>query len=137
MAVGGVVTVAGSILPWASMSADIGIPVEEASTGLALDHGWLTLATGILLIVVGILAIAARAHRAAVAGGLLLSLFLVGFAVYDWVDIAGANGELTEDLRNLVSISIGVGLYAVVAGALIGVAGGAMGLFRGTSSTPR
>ncbi|MGH2740669.1 MAG: hypothetical protein ACRDH6_09345 [Actinomycetota bacterium] len=147
--IGGLVAAAGSVLRWATVDvelAEAGLPAQrEVVSGLDTSDGKVFLIIGV---VVAGLAVMSWLLRSMVARRVLGVLMVVaaGFTVWgaavDLVDIedqglrgiaeqfasqnASVNLEVVlEQLRAFVSISPGIGLYLVIGGAAVALAGGA------------
>lgn len=126
---GGLLMVIGAILPFVTGSA--GGPFEGQSLGgLDTPDGKLYLGVGIGLIVFAFLIWAARSPALRKILGVLVIL-ASGFMVYAGiVDIS--------DVRDQAEVDIGIGLYIVLVGSIIGVVGGVLSLIatRSTLEAP-
>ena len=149
---GGVLLAVGSFLPWAEVS---GSGESVTANGLDGSDGFITLAAGVVAVVIGIVML--RATRRAVAVlAILAGLIGGGLAVYDAItakdsvldaaaeDLAPTFGVPAEQVRaaldqaidaGQLGVSISIGLYVVMAGGLVAVLGGVLGL-RDTTSEP-
>lgn len=151
MLVGGALLALGSFLTWFTFT---GPDVSESGNGIDGGDGWITFGAAVVLLAAGIAAL--KAGRRAL-GVLALLAGLVGAAVgtYDALsardqladEVAVQNGISAEQARQLVDdvldsddyeLSIGIGLYLVIAGGAIGLVGGAMQVMagRGASGAP-
>ena len=150
--VGGALLAIGSFLAWAAVS---GGGTSVTAKGIDGSDGYITLAAGLVALVVGIVmmrgtrrALAILAILAGVVGG--------GIGLYDAVtakdsvldaaaeELAPSFGASTEQVRaaldqaidaGQLSVSISIGLYVVIAGGIVAVVGGIAGL-RGSVSEP-
>jgi hypothetical protein len=150
--VGGALLAVGSFLPWAEVS---GSGASVTAKGLDGSDGYITLAAGLVAIVVGLVML--RATRRAVAVlAILAGLVGGGLAVYDAVtakdsvldaaaeDLAPSFGVSADQVRaaldqaidaGQLGVSVSIGLYVVMAGGLVAIVGGVLGLRR-TPSEP-
>lgn len=150
--VGGALLAVGSFLPWAEVS---GSGASVTAKGLDGSDGYITLAAGLVAVVVGLVML--RATRRAVAVlAILAGLVGGGLAVYDAVtakdsvldaaaeDLAPSFGVSADQVRaaldqaidaGQLGVSISIGLYVVMAGGLVAIVGGVLGL-RQTESEP-
>ncbi|MGA9159802.1 MAG: hypothetical protein WB297_02900 [Actinomycetota bacterium] len=150
--VGGGLLAIGSFLAWAEVS---GGGTSVTAKGIDGSDGYITLAAGLVAILVGIVmmrgsrrALAILAILAGVVGG--------GIGLYDAVtakdsvldaaaeELAPSFGASTEQVRaaldqaidaGQLSVSVSIGLYVVIAGGVVAVVGGIAGL-RGSVSEP-
>ncbi len=137
MLLGGAVLALGSFLTWITFS---GPDVNETGTGIDGGDGWITFGAAVILVAAGVAALKAGRRALAV---LAILAGLVGTAVglYDATtargqladEVAEQNGISSEQARELVDqvldsgqfeLSIGIGLYLVIAGGAIGLVGG-------------
>lgn len=104
-AVAGLVVVLGSFMSWASTAF-------ASRSGIDGGDGWITLAIGVFMAGVGL----AITVRAGVLGNgianVVLGLAAAGIAIYEMSDVSGRSPF----------ISIGTGLYLILAAAVIGAA---------------
>jgi hypothetical protein len=143
--VGGALLAVGSFLPWAEVS---GSDASVTAKGLDGSDGYITLAAGLVAVVTGLMML--RGTRRAVAvvavlvglvgGGLALSDTLTAKdSVLDAAaeELAPSFGVSAEQVRaaldlaiddGQLGVSIGVGLYVAMAGGLIAIVGGVLGL---------
>jgi hypothetical protein len=139
MLVGGALLVLGSFLTWFTFT---GPDVSESGNGIDGGDGWITLGAGVVVIAAGIAALKAG-RRALGVLALLAGLVGAGVGLYDALsardqlseEVAVQNGISEEQARQLVDevldsdqyeLSIGIGLYLVIAGGAIGLVGGLM-----------
>jgi hypothetical protein len=137
---GGAITVAGSVMPFAKFSFEgFGVSQAETVSGLDTDDGKIYLAFGIGLIVLGLISwtvSSVGARRAIAVLAVLASLFLLVGAFIDIQDIesqaglddalaeqGGGSIEELEALGLTFDTSTGLGLYAVAVGGLVGLIG--------------
>jgi hypothetical protein len=138
--VGGALLVIGSFLSWAEFS---GAGQSEVVSGVDMTDGWVTVVAGLVIVAVGIAATTAPQRPLAVAAG-IVGAFGVGFGLFDALTLtdsaldrvaeetAMATSVSFQELRALldvlidsgqIGISIGIGLYVVIAGGVIAVVG--------------
>jgi hypothetical protein len=151
---GGALLVVGSFLTWAELSGS-GINVTAQGTD---TEGWWTFAAGALVFLAGILLfvvdgevaagrgrriVAALAIVAGLAGG-VLGVYKALTAEDEFLDAAAEElapqaGGSPEQVRALLDqaidadqlgVSLGIGLYLVMIGGVVGLVGGALGLRR-------
>jgi hypothetical protein len=123
-AAGGAALVAGTLLPWARVSAGQGgFTVSGIDEGRG---GWITLALGVLALV---LAVVPMGGLTAVAGG-FAGLGALAVAVENWIDLRRIIEHVENTQPAPISGAIGVGLWLVViaAVAILCVAGWTAGL---------
>ena len=132
--VGGALLVIGSFLSWAEFS---GAGQSEVVSGVDMTDGWVT------VVAVGIAAATAPQRPLAIAAG-IVGAFGVGFGLFDALTLADsaldsvaeetamATTVSFQELRALldvlidsgqIGISMGIGLYVVIAGGVIAVVG--------------
>lgn len=122
LAAGAVAVAVGSFLPWAVIESSFG---DISVGGGDMDgDGSLTLAGAVAIAVLGGLAVFSRWARGAVTGLTISTLVVTGVvALIALVDIADV-ATSADDMPGL-EVSVGVGLWVVLAGSLV-VAGGAV-----------
>lgn len=109
--VGGVLVILGSFLNWVSVSAG---PFAESKNGIEGD-GKITLILGVLLIVGAVIALK-KPGRPWVA--LVFSVLALLMGIFEYIDISGD----VSDIKDLgLSASVGIGVYIVILGALVGL----------------
>jgi len=117
---GAALVVLGSFLPWAKLTAPfIGTITKNGTEG----DGVITLVLG--LVVAGLAALLLRTPpMVAVKGGLIgMAAIIAAIVVYDAIDAAQKFAEI-EAKSDMITTSLGVGLYVVGLGAvgvLVGV----------------
>jgi hypothetical protein len=143
--VGGALLAVGSFLPWAEVS---GSDASVTAKGLDGSDGYITLAAGLVAVVTGLLVV--RGTRRAVAVvAVLVGLIGGGLALYDALtvkdsvldaaaeEVAPSFGVSADQVRAVLDqaidagqlgVSIGIGLYVALAGGLIAIVGGVLGL---------
>jgi hypothetical protein len=148
--VGGALLVVGSFLDWAKVEGGGGI--SSSASGMDGSDGWITLASGAVAIVVGLVAF--RAGRRALAVlAVVAGLVGGGLGLYDALtaedsvldaaaeEIAPQFGASVEEVRTLldqaidageISISLSIGLYLVIAGGAIAIVGGLLQMAGGS-----
>lgn len=135
--VGGALLVVGSFLVWVSLS---GGGFSESTTGVDGSDGWITFVAGLVAIAAGFLAI--RSGRRALAVlAILAGLAGGGLGLYDALtvrdsiaeELAPQLGVSVEEARagvdllvdsGQLDISMGIGLYLVLAGGALAFIGG-------------
>lgn len=138
--VGGALVVIGSFLSWAEFS---GAGQSEVVSGVDMTDAWVTVVAGLVIVAVGIAATTAPHRPLAVAAG-IVGAFGVGFGLFDALTLtdsaldsvaeetATATSVSFQELRALldvlidsgqIGISMGIGLYVVIAGGVIAVVG--------------
>lgn len=143
--VGGVLLCAGSFLAWADMS---GGGTSVSARGLDGTDGYVTLAAGLIALVAGFATIR-RATRPLAAVMLLVGLVGAGLGAFDALTakdvildaaaerLAPTFGATAEQLRTALDqavvagdlrISVGVGLYLVIAGGICAIVAGILGM---------
>jgi hypothetical protein len=148
---GGALLAIGSFLTWAEVS---GGGQSESVSGTEGSDGWITLIAGLLVVGAGVAAFRATRRPLTI---LIIAMGLVGGGVglYDALTAkenviaevaeqsAAASGASVAEVRAVldqlidsgqIGISIGIGLYVVIAGGILAVVGGALQL-SGTRST--
>lgn len=119
--VGGVLIAVGSLLTWARLSA---VLIGTRSFPGTVGGGRLTAIFGVFLVLGGI-TMQFGPYRRWVLGVCLLSVIgTLAVGVYNFFDISGVESRyLRPDsgltVANLGSVSIGVGLYLVLIGAMV------------------
>ena len=143
--VGGALLAIGSFLPWAEVS---GSGASVTAKGLDGSDGFITLAAGLVAVVTGLVML--RATRRAVAVVAVVAGLIGGvLGVYDAVtakdsvldaaaeELAPTFGVSVDEVRaaldqaidaGQLGVSISIGLYVVMAGGLVAIAGGVLGL---------
>jgi len=143
--VGGVLLAVASFLPWAKVS---GSGASVTAKGLDGSDGYITLAAGLIAVVAGLVMLRATRRVLAVVA-VLVGLVGGGIALYDALtakdsvldaaaeELAPSFGVSADQVRaaldqavdsGTLGVSIGVGLYIAIAGGLVAIAGGVLGL---------
>ncbi len=147
--VGGALAAVGSFLAWASVSA---AGQGVSAKGTDGTDGYITLVAGIILILYGVVRLTGNAmgtKKAMAVIAIVAGLIAGGVAVYDAVTakdrvldeaastVASTAGVSETEARALldqavdsgqVGISLSFGIFVVIAGGVLGVIGGVMGL---------
>ena len=147
--VGGLLSAVGSFLAWASVSA---AGQGVSAKGTDGTDGYITLVAGIILILYGVSRLTGSAmgtKKAMAVIAIVAGLVAGGVAVYDAVtakervldeassQVASSAGVTKEQARTLldqavssgqVAISLSFGIFVVMAGGVLGLIGGVMGL---------
>jgi hypothetical protein len=143
---GGVAAGVGSFLTWAEISAG---PISERASGVSGWEGKATLVAGVVLIAAAVRAFAgatdalARLRPSAIIGGLVacgVGLYTAITAQEQLLDAAAAelSRSVVQDALDsgLLQLSISIGLYVVVAGGVLGIAGALSSLGVGQARVP-
>jgi hypothetical protein len=147
--VGGLLSAVGSFLAWASVSA---AGQGVSAKGTDGTDGYITLVAGIILILYGVSRLTGSAmgtKKAMAVIAIVAGLVAGGVAVYDAVtakervldeassQVASSAGVTKDQARTLldqavssgqVAISLSFGIFVVMAGGVLGLIGGVMGL---------
>lgn len=144
---GGALLVVGSFLSWAEIS---GGGQSQSVSGTDATDGWVTLVAGLVAIAAGIAALRDSRRPFALAAG-IAGGFGLGFGLFDALTLkdsaldsvaeetAAASGVSFQELRTLLDvlidngqlgISIGIGLYVVIAGGALAIVGAGLQLAR-------
>jgi hypothetical protein len=113
---GAAAAVLGSLLPWATVSAGLFSRTVNGTGG----DGTATLVAGIILGVIGWSLRQMPPGRGALIATALISLAVLCVGVYDYHDVQQVHGAN-------ISVSIGIGLYLVIAGGALGFTGALIG----------
>lgn len=127
LAAGGLLLVVGSLLTFAT--ADIAGFGSVGINGLDTDDGKLFLGVGVaLLVIAAVVWISRSATSRRIFGGIatLAASFMVVAAI---MDVTTLEDDIPEALAADISVSAGIGLYLVLAGAVIATLGGVQILF--------
>lgn len=141
---GGGLLAIGSFLTWAEVT---GGGTTETASGMDGSDGWITLAAGAVVLAAGIVFTRGPGRRGIAVAAVAAALIGGGLGLYDALtardrvlgDVAetlsGELGATVQEVRSLLDaavdagelgISLGVGLFMVIAGGALGLAGGAM-----------
>ena len=144
--VGGALLAIGSFLTWAEVS---GGGTSVTATGIDGSDGWITLVCGSVVLVAGLTFLRTGGKRAIAVFAILAGIIGGGLGLYDALtaedrvlddaaeELATEFGGTKEEVRALLDeaidsgqlgISLGVGLYMVIAGGALGIVGGILGL---------
>jgi len=150
--VGGVLLAVGSFLAWAEVS---GGGTSVTAKGVDGSDGYITLAAGAVALLVGI-AMTRQARRMLAVLVILAGIVGGGIGLYDALtakdsvldaaaeELAPTFGASAEEVRaaldqaidaGQLSVSISIGLYVVIAGGVVALIGGILGL-RGSTAEP-
>ena len=148
--VGGALLAIGSFLAWAEVSGE---GTSVTAKGIDGSDGYITLAAGAVALLVGI-AMTRRTKRMLAVLVILAGIVGGGIGLYDALtakdsvldaaaeELAPTFGVSAEEVRAVLdqaidagqlSVSISVGLYVVIAGGLVALVGGILGL-RGSAA---
>ncbi len=108
--VGGALVVAGALLPWASVSTVFGTASVPGTEG----DGLIALAVGGVLCLLAILELGNRQDTRTLA--LYVAMAAGGLGVYEWITV---RDKLLNVSSELARASVGIGIYAVIAGAAL------------------
>ncbi|ODU02867.1 MAG: hypothetical protein ABS81_16160 [Pseudonocardia sp. SCN 72-86] len=128
-AVGGLLAVVGSFLPWVTIQAGAFGSLSVAGTE---GDGIITLIVGVLILAVGILRLVKPSIPAIVQRlPILFGLIVVGLGVYVIINLnstmaeaTGAGGGIAADLAEALDISLGFGLIMTIVGGVVAIVGG-------------
>lgn len=144
--VGGVVLAIASFLPWAEVS---GQGASVTAKGIDGSDGYLTLGAGIVAVLVGVVIMMRGGKRILAVIAILAGIVGGGIALYDALtakdsvldaaaeELAPSFGVPTDQVRaaldqavdaGQIGVSVSWGLYAAVAGGLVVLVGGVLGL---------
>jgi hypothetical protein len=150
---GGTLLAIGSFLAWAEVS---GSGTSVTASGTDGTDGWITFASGLVVLAVGAILLRGSGRRALAILAIVAALIGGGVGLYDALtakdrvlddaaeELAGSFGGTAEEVRALldqaidageIGISISLGLYIVIAGGALGIVGGAMAM-RGAPAAP-
>jgi len=150
--VGGALLAVGSFLAWAEVS---GGGTSVTAKGVDGSDGYITLAAGAVALLVGI-AMTRQARRMLAVLVILAGIVGGGIGLYDALtakdsvldaaaeELAPTFGASAEEVRvaldqaidaGQLSVSISIGLYVVIAGGVVALIGGILGL-RGSTAEP-
>lgn len=150
--VGGALLAIGSFLAWAEVSGE---GTTVTAKGVDGSDGYITLAAGAVALLVGI-AMTRRTKRMLAVLVILAGIVGGGIGLYDALtakdsvldaaaeELAPTFGVSAEEVRAVLdqaidagqlSVSISIGLYVVIAGGLVALVGGILGL-RGSAAEP-
>jgi hypothetical protein len=151
--VGGALMVVGSFLAWAEVS---GGGTSVIAKGIDDRHGYITLVAGIVAVVAGIV-MAMGTTRVLAVLVILAGIIGGGIGLYNALtakdsvldaaaeELAPSFGASAQEVRTALdevidagqlSVSIGVGLYVVIGGGVVALAGGILGLRSGEQAVP-
>ena len=150
MILGGVLAAVGSFMTWANVTVS---DVSASAKGTDGSDGYITLVAGIVLVLLG--AVALRAGKRALAIlAILVGGIAAGVGIYDAVtaedsvldavaeQVAPQVGASVPAVRQILqqsadagdlNLQIQIGLYLVIAGGALGLVGGVIGLVTGGS----
>jgi hypothetical protein len=125
--VAAIATVLGALLPWARVGVTFGDEGISANISGTEGDGVITLVLGLVLGGMAVLALATRrvATWAAVVA-LVAAAIIVAIAIFDIVDVNRTAG----DIRPLIDVTVGAGLWLTLIAGLAGIAGGVLMLVR-------
>ena len=150
---GGALLAIGSFLAWAEVS---GSGTSVTASGTDGTDGWITFASGLVVLAVGAILLRGSGRRALAIVAIVAALIGGGVGLYDALtakdrvlddaaeELAGSFGGTAEEVRALldqaidageIGISISLGLYIVIAGGALGIVGGVMAM-RGAGAAP-
>jgi hypothetical protein len=108
----------GSVAPWAEASAGV---FSRSVSGTDGD-GVITLVLAVVVLLLALVTTTPTARRGLLVLAGLCAAGAAGIGIYDAVNVNDA-ARRAEDLSSLVEASVGWGLYAVIAGGVLGVIG--------------
>jgi hypothetical protein len=118
---GGALVALGSIMPWAKVSVLDFLSVSVRGTE---GDGWISLGLGVLLALVGVVGLV-RGRFVRVAA-LVLGLGSLALAVYEMTQVSGALDDLGAEAAGVAHVSMGIGLWILLIGGVIGVVSGVL-----------
>lgn len=148
---GGVLLAIGSFLTWAEVS---GGGTSVTAKGTDGSDGWITFAAGLVVLAMGVLFMRGGGKKVLAILAIVAALVGGGVGLYDALtakdrvlddaatELAGQFGGTPAQVRVLLDqaidagqlgITLGIGLYIVIAGGALGVVGGFLGM-RGSSA---
>jgi hypothetical protein len=151
--VGGVLLAIGSFLAWAEVG---GGGTSVTAKGVDGSDGYITLATGVIVLIAGLMIFRGAGKRVLAIIALVAALIGGAVGLYDALtakdrvlddaaeELAGQYGGTTAEVRALLdqaidagelSISISFGLYMVILGGALGIVGGVLAM-RGAAAAP-
>jgi hypothetical protein len=116
---GAAMVTVGSLLPWANVTAPFFGTFSIAGTD---GDGTLTLVAGLVVGALTLWAYAGRFSPGPIVAALVVSLVSGVVAIVDMADVSGLAGEASEDDVS-VAVSIGIGLWLVLLGAVAATGG--------------
>ena len=122
---GAVVAIVAAFLPWITATAAF---VGSVSRNGLDGDGQITIVLGVAAVVLAVVAL--RGHSAPLAALVIvagLGALIAVIGVIDYVDAKNRIGDLTAEERQLIAISIGVGLYLTIAAGIAVVVGAVLG----------
>jgi hypothetical protein len=144
--VGGALLAIGSFLTWAEVS---GGGTSVTAKGVDGSDGWITLVCGAVVLLAGLAFLWVGGRKAIAVLAIVAGLVGGGVGLYDALtakdrvlddaaeELAGQFGGTKEEVRALLDqaidagelgISLGIGLYLVIAGGALGIVGGFLGM---------
>ena len=150
---GGALLALASFLPWAEVS---GQGASVTAKGIDGSDGYLTLGAGVVAVLIGVVLLMRGSRRILAIITILVGIVGGGLALYDALtakdsvldaaaeELAPAFGVSTDDVRaaldqavdaGQIGVSVSFGLYLAVAGGVIVMVGGILGL-RGAVAEP-
>ena len=151
--VGGALMAVGSFLAWAEVS---GGGTSVTAKGVDGSDGYITLGAGLVAVVAGIV-MAMETRRVLAVLAILAGIVGGGLGLYDALtakdsvldaaaeELAPAFGASAQAVRTALdqaieagqlSVSISIGLYIVIGGGVVALAGGVLGLRSGKPAVP-
>jgi hypothetical protein len=108
----------GSVAPWATASAGAFSRSVNGTDG----DGVITIVLAVVMLLIAVFTAGPTPRRGLLVLAGLCAVGAAGIGIYDAVNVNDA-AQRAEDLSSLVDASVGWGLYAVIAGGVIGVIG--------------
>lgn len=121
LVVGGGLAVAGSVLPWETVLSATGGTVQRS--GLESPDAVMTLVLGVVIVAAG--AIGFRRVPTGYWRGMLLLVVtvLLGVVIFDGAELVRSIGAFNSRFVGSAQASVGIGLYAIALGAVLGLVG--------------
>jgi hypothetical protein len=119
---GGLLIVLGSFLPWLTATAPFVWTISR--NGMEGGDGIITLILGVVTILIGVSQLTATRlpsllQRSSIATGVITGVV----AIYDYVDVQRRIEDVKEQ-TDLVSASVGAGIWTLIVGAILAIVGG-------------
>jgi hypothetical protein len=119
---GGLLIVLGSFLPWLTATAPFVGTISKS--GMEGGDGIITLILGVVTILIGVSQLTATRlptllQRSSIATGIITG----AVAIYDYVDVQRRIEQVKEQTE-LVSASVGAGIWTLIVGAILSIVGG-------------
>jgi hypothetical protein len=119
---GGLLIVLGSFLPWLTATAPFVGTISR--NGMEGGDGIITLILGVVTILIGVSQLTATRLPALLQRSSIVTGVITGaVAIYDYVDVQRRIEDVKEQTE-LVSASVGAGIWTLIVGAILAIVGG-------------